>query len=375
MNNVMNNGMNHGYFVSAGEPTHAPPAPASADRPRAVRQGEPHEYSAHFRWIVSMLPRVGLDPLTTLRDVGIDPSHLDDLGSEVPLAWCQRLWQSVVRRSGQHDIGLRLASTLDPHELGVFGQLLRSSATLANALLTAGRFVRLLSRTSELELHIHGDRSTLAYRPRYPTLCHPQMSEFAIAAIATVARGLSGHDLEPMEVRFVHAAPIDTSIHRNFFRAPVKFDQPHHGFVFPTAALQHPILGATVAHRPELERHAYELLEHTLVPPSFADRVLTLLQARLRHGEPSSVDVAAALGLHPKTLNRRLRAEGTNYQQLLNQLRHRLAEHYLSQPELSVSHVARMLGYSENSAFCRAFKRWTGSAPQDFRRTTFESTN
>ncbi|MEE9383832.1 MAG: AraC family transcriptional regulator [Nannocystaceae bacterium] len=355
-----------------------PPAPNAVrhtgDRhdvgPRPIRTGEAGEHAERFIWLVAALHRVGMNPDATLREMGLDPHHLNELGRDVPLVWFRGLWEGICGGSGETGIGLRIARSIVPSDFGTFGELLATSVTLANALLLGTRFIRLVSRTTELELHVHGERAILAYNPRYPDLCHPEQSELVIGCIGSIARCLCGKNIVPTEVRFAHSAPPNVSVHASFFNTPVRFDQSHHGYVFPTALLQTEILGSQRHRHAEIESNAQRRLRSVLVPPSFADRTLSLLQAKLRHGEPSSIEVASALGLHPKTLNRRLRSEGTNYQRLLNQLRHRLAEHYLSQPELSISRVTRLLGYSENSAFCRAFKRWTGCAPQDFRRAT-----
>ena len=97
-------------------------------------------------------------------------------------------------------------------------------------------------------------------------------------------------------------------------------------------------------------------------------RVQETISEELRGGDPRAEHIADKLGLHPKTLSRRLRAEGTSHQQLLDQLRYRLAERYLRDPNLGIGEIAFLLGYADNSSFNKAFKRWTGSAPQRYRQ-------
>ena len=179
---------------------------------------------------------------------------------------------------------------------------------------------------------------------------------------------MTGKQLTPIEVRFTHDPPPDMSHHKELFAAPVLFRQPYNGYVFSSALLHMPIVSHDSKLNAELERQAEQMLEHLPKTGDFSRRVQELISAELRGGNPSADNVAAKLGMHPKTLSRRLKSESTSHQQLLDQLRYRLAERYLRQADLSISEVAFLLGYSDTSSFNKAFKRWTGTPPQAFRQ-------
>jgi AraC-like DNA-binding protein len=147
------------------------------------------------------------------------------------------------------------------------------------------------------------------------------------------------------------------------FMGPVHFGAALNGLIFDGSLLDIPIPSCDSALSVKLKRQAEELMEEAQML-GFKAQVRAALAAELRGGDATAERVASALSLHPKTLSRRLKAEGTTFRRLLDELRMELARRYLRQPGLSVEEVAFLLGYSERSAFHRAFQRWTGQAPR-----------
>ncbi|TPV96888.1 MAG: AraC family transcriptional regulator [Myxococcales bacterium FL481] len=292
-------------------------------------------------------------------------------GDDAFAAHITGLSQSAASNCADPCFGLRFAETLTLDRLGDLANTLRSGATLTNAILAGSRYLQLQHPRIDLELHIHGMQAAVVMRCGSPHLDHPIVSQAVLGAVARLAKMLTGHPLADLHVQFRHYPTADAGQYERFFGAPVAFAQPYDALVFSTASLEHRVLSSesprSSAHN-QTWAEALEMTKQSLGTAEVTRRVLDLLASTLRDGEPTSTEVAEALGMHPKTLSRRLRAEGTGYQRLLNQLRQRLAERYLMQPDLTVSQVATRLGYSENSTFCRAFKRWTGHPPQAFRR-------
>ena len=116
-----------------------------------------------------------------------------------------------------------------------------------------------------------------------------------------------------------------------------------------------------------LDRHAEELLSKYPPRDSLIDQVQNIIAGEFRGGDPSLERVADALSLTPRTLQRKLRELGTSHNELVDQMRRQLAMRYLREPEMAICEVAYLLGFSEASSFHRAFKRWTGVTPKDFR--------
>ena len=309
-----------------------------------------------------------IDAPRVLRRCGLDEAALERLPDRVPYALMRQLYVATQEVSGQTGIGLRLAEQVRPETWEMLGYVIRSSGTLGDALLRAGRYMRLVSDATELGLHVEGERALLLCRTSYPKLALPEVTEFTLAAIATFGRHLSGVDLIPIEVRFAHGAPADVDLHVRMFRAPVRFRSPHDGIVLDAALLNLPIESRDPLLCELLERQVEHVIAALPEPRRFTRAVQGLLETEIVDGNPAAQRIAQRLGVHAKTLARRLRSEGTSHRRLLENVRRELAERYLTVSDKTVSEVAFLLGYADPSAFHKAFRRWTGVAPDGYRR-------
>jgi AraC-like DNA-binding protein len=314
------------------------------------------------------LESLGLDVVRIFGRCDLDPARLDSLPDRLPWAVMVRLFVAAREVSRDPGIALRLAEQVQPETWEMLGYVIKSSGTLGDALLRAGRYLRLLSDATELSLHVEGERAILLHRNPYPELKLPEGAEFVLAAVTTIGGHLSGRRLAPLEVRFQHAAPADTSIHARVFRAPVRFRQPHNALVIDEAVLHVPIGSRDPRLCTLLERQAAQLLATLPEPRRFTRAVEEIVATELHEGRIDAVHVATRLGIHPKTLSRRLKAEGTSHRRLVEDVRRDLAERYLSVSDKTVTEVAFLLGYSDASAFHKAFVRWKGVGPDVYRR-------
>jgi AraC-like DNA-binding protein len=316
------------------------------------------------------LRALGVDVAPALARFGLTVDSIDRLADdELRWSFLYDFWEAVRETSGQSALGLRLGEMARAEYYEVFGYVLSSSATLGDALLRATRFMRLVAPNIELSFYVEGERAVLLYKALDPELFHPESSEFVLGAIGAIARALTGLHLLPLEVRFAHDAPPDMSHYQRLFEGvPVHFNRPHNGYVFESSLLNLPVKSSDSVLCAKLEREAEELLRQMPKVGELSRKVQEAISEELRGGNPSAEHVADKLGMHPKTLSRRLKAEGTSHQQLLDQLRYRLAERYLREPNLSIGEIAFLLGYSDTSSFNKAFKRWTGTAPQHYRQ-------
>jgi AraC-like DNA-binding protein len=291
------------------------------------------------------------------------------LTERIPLSAIPLLWTQMNGAAEKSGVGLRLAERIRPEMWEVFGYVVKCSATLGDACVRAGRFIELLCDGIELGLHVEGSRAVLSYRGLAPELAHSEITEFILGAITTCARQISGRfDLQPAEVRFTHGPPPNIEAHTTMFGCPVFFRRPQNALLFPSEALHLSVLEYDPKLCALLDRQASQLLEALPRPSTLTRRVQEIISRELQGGSPTVDRVSAELGMHSRTLGRRLRAEGTSFQQLLDELRHELADRYLSEPGLSIGEVAFLLGYSDPSAFNKAFRRWTGTAPHEYRR-------
>jgi AraC-like DNA-binding protein len=309
------------------------------------------------------LQLIGIDVRPALAQIGLAPEQLGELGKLIPLYWLRDFWDAVVKETGQSGLGLRIAEQVRPEAYEVFGCLLAASSTLGEAALRATRLISLATKTVRFSLLHEGDQVTFAVEPFYPDLVHRETIEFMVGALGVVARRIADRPLPGQGVCFTHPEPDDLTHHRRLFTAQIHFGASFNGLVFDGSLLDLPIPSSDSTLSTELRRQAEELMARDQMI-GFTAQVRAALAVELRGGDPSAERVAGALALHPKTLSRRLKAEGTTFRRLLDELRMELARRYLRQPGLSIEEVAFLLGYSERSAFHRAFQRWTGHAPR-----------
>jgi AraC-like DNA-binding protein len=306
---------------------------------------------------------LGIDVRPALAQIGLSVEQLGELGELIPLHWLKDFWDAIVKQTGECGLGLRIAEHVRPDAYEIFGCLLAASSTLGEAALRATRLIGLATKTVRLSLHHEGDQVTFAVEPFYPDLVHRETIEFMVAALGAIAERIADRPLIAQKVCFTHEPPADLSHHKRVFNGPVHFGAALNGLIFDGSLLDIPIPSSDSALSAKLKRQAEELMEEAQML-GFKAHVRAALAAELRGGDPTAERVAGALSLHPKTLSRRLKAEGTTFRRLLDELRMELARRYLRQPGLSVEEVAFLLGYSERSAFHRAFQRWTGHAPR-----------
>jgi AraC-like DNA-binding protein len=216
-----------------------------------------------------------------------------------------------------------------------------------------------------LRVAIHDGRVTFSYGIHVPGLARTdQIYDLAVAAIANVMRQLCGADWRPDAVLLPRKRPADIRPYRQHFAAPLRFDSVIAAVVFPESHLSRAIANAD----PLLHRLLFDNAEVAIAatdPMLHTDvrRTIRLLMSQ----QCSRGEVARRLGMHERTLGRRLQASGTTFQRLLDETRKDMAQQLLRDTRVPVAGVAKALGYGDPTVFTRAFARWTGRTPSRFR--------
>ena len=179
-------------------------------------------------------------------------------------------------------------------------------------------------------------------------------------------RGLCGASWNPTEVLLPRQLPQDSTPYDKFFQAPICFNADQSAIEFPRRWLACLIPNADPLLHDHLEREANEL--HARQRKSFVGELRRLLRKSLAIHQSSVKDIASQLGMHERTLNRRLREEGTNFSKELEDIRYEVARQLLANTTKQLSQIATALDYADQTAFCRAFKRWSGYSPAEWRR-------
>ena len=321
-----------------------------------------------LRSLALALRALDFDAEQVLRRCGVswqDIAEGEGDDRRVPVELLDRFWDAAVDVTGDPAIGVRVGALSRLSAAGLLGDVAKASATLGDAMLKTIRFIRIWNEAGRLSLLIDGDRAIVWYRPIGRR--HPASSDSVLARIGVLSRELTGVHLVPKEVLLAHPAPPETTPYRDVFGIEPTFDQSDCAVVFHPDALSLPIATSNSATLEAVTRHASELIDALPTDASLKRQVQHALVNELRGGNPMLENVAAQLNMHPKTLRRRLKEEGTTHSDLLEALRRDLAKRYLRMPELNVTEVAFLLGYSDASAFNKAFRRWFKVAPLTYR--------
>jgi AraC-like DNA-binding protein len=313
----------------------------------------------------------GVSARELCRAAGLDPAVLAEPDNPVPFTRLVMLAECGARLTGDDAFGLHVGERTDVKSYGLLGYVTINSRTFGEALACLIRYQQIRTNAVEFSLEAVGADAHLVYHYRTAEVA-PRVrrheSEEMLSTMMRVGREMTGADWAPREVHFEHAEPSDVSEHARIFRAPVLFDRPLTKLVFDASMLALPLVAADPTLGSLLERQAEELLARHPRRAGCAERVRRLIREGLPGGDARMDSACRRLGVSARTLQRKLREEGTSFQQLLEETQRALAELYLRRPEVAICEISYSLGFSQPSAFHRAFRRWTGQTPKEFRR-------
>lgn len=332
-------------------------------------------------YTVAGAPIAALVGYVKLRGADLTP-ELDALGMKlddlvkpdfrVPVAACEKMWEHAAARVGEPDFALRFAKLLDLDGFHLIGHLAVSSATVEEALNRVVEFSRLLHDAGRTELeHAKGGRVLLFPGCRgLPVQPPKNIAEFNTASAVVLIRYITAKpEWAPREVHFHHAAPDDVKPHRELFGVAPSFDAPEDVLVLDASDLKLPVrVSAKSRVGDYLESYARTLLAK--LPEKDDDlrgQVLRAIITSLPHGALGIEPVAARLAMTPRTLQRRLAETGDSFSDLIDEARQSTATHYLADDRFSLGEISYLLGFNEPSTFHKAFRRWKGVPPGEWR--------
>lgn len=279
------------------------------------------------------------------------------------------LFDEAARLTGDAALGLRFAEQLAWSDLGLPAYVAFNSPTLGAALGNACRYLALQHTAGTMRLEVGTRESRLVHTLSDRDVPHRQHSEGVLALMTRLAReGLGDARWAPRAVELDHPSTGDDGVQRAFFGVAPRYDRGRDALVLRTDDLRRPFAAADHVLLPILLRHADDTLARL---PSVHDEgaaVRRVVIDLLGTGEATIAAVAERLGTSPRSLQRRLADEGQSFTSLVDEARLALARRYVDDPTLTLTEAAYLLGYSDLSAFSRAFKRWTGKSAIEQRR-------
>lgn len=299
---------------------------------------------------------------------GIDPCDLEDPDRRIASPNYVALMKAGQALSGDPALALHFAEAINLSRMSIVGLLGQASQTLLESFKQTQRYGQLVTDMGAKGRFtlgpVDGGLWGVDHRPNPNTF--PEHTETTFGFMVCGAR-IVGPSRWLKEVHVTHKAPSYRKEYERIFEAPVTFESHWNALRIDPLFLTHPVNVQPRYVFGILSQHADDLLKSLESSKTMRGRVESLLMPVLHTGDASMAGVAAKLGLSRPTLSRRLKAEGVTFEKVLDDLRRMLALHYLSGKRVSVNEVAFLVGFSDATAFSRAFKRWTGTSPRGIR--------
>ncbi len=301
------------------------------------------------------------------RDAGLVPETVISSDVRYPTAKMQAMWKLAVERTGDPCFGLAVAEHFKPQALHGLGFIWLSSDTLFDALQRLVKYQRMISTVVDITLEETEDsvRLNVAIRRSSDDIEYASI-DAAVGVFINMCRLATCKAFDPVRLTMKRPRPACSDRFEALFRSPVEFGAESNALYFDPVLLREPLLGAN----PELARANDQVVIDYL---GRFDRENISMQVRSRliellpTGQPTQKDIASLLNLSVRNLQRRLRAEGISFKRLLDETRKDLAAQYIQDSHRRIGEITYLLGFSEPSNFTRAFRRWTGVSPNEFR--------
>ena len=315
----------------------------------------------------STLRDLGHDPVPLFQRAGIEPASVGNPNARIPTVHMQALWRLALETTGDPALGLAAARHFQPAALHGLGFACLASDTLHDVLGRLVRFSHLINALPEFSLEGHAQ--TVDLRMTLPDLgadfVHAA-SDLGVAVFLRMCQITAGDDILPVHTSLQRPTPGDVRPYHDVFGSNIEFETTSNVLSFERSRALAPL---STAH-PELARMNDQTVIDYLAR---FDRENITMQVRskiieeLPEGRPSQGDIAVKLNTSLRSLQRRLRDQDTSFKELLSNTQQELALSYIRDSSRSIGEITYLLGFSEPSNFTRAFKRWTGKSPGEYR--------
>ena len=326
--------------------------------------------SVSLSWVntvIAAAERQGVPCADLLARAGVAHDRLS--GPRWPVDDITRLWRAAAALTGDAAFGLNTGRQVGPGSFNVVSFILLSSATLRSAIGQLQEYQRLISDGGRFQTLAGAPHSWLIYHPQQGSLAFsPHQVESVLAAAVCFSRWVTGQPLKPVRVQFSHGQIGPLSAYAQALGAEVQFEQAFNGLLLDNTVLDAPLPQADAALAQLHRAHAAAQLAALSAPVPLRTRVEQWLTGALDGSVPDRAQAARQFGLGERAFARRLQEEGRCYADLVDGVRHALACQAVASGAEPFVRIARRLGFSEASAFNRAFRRWTGCAPGDWQQ-------
>jgi AraC-like DNA-binding protein len=317
----------------------------------------------------SYLDSLQVDRDAFLRSLDVDAAILNGPDAYIPIATYLQIQEGAAVYTHDPYFGLHMGEFAEAGSWSILGYLMMNCETLVQAFEKSARYQRIIGNLIEgnATLRFNKIKVTLSTPPHAPNMSR-HCFESTIASTVRLMRTLTGQEISPLQVNFIYPEPDSTAEYERIFRCPVLFGQKENGFTLDFKVIFTPILYANPDLLEHFENYAQEFLTEMERQSEVASTVMKILLSNLDDEDLSIRKVAREMSISVRTLQNRLKAEGVVFSDLLQEVREKLAKKYLRE-NYSVADITYLLGFSEPSVFRKAFKKWAGVTPAQYRES------
>ena len=320
--------------------------------------------------ILNGLVQLGLSATELMEKTSLNPDALEDPEARIPINIPQKLILLGIELTKDPAIALKVGETTRLEQTGIVGYLLQNSPRLKDAILLGNRFHKLVNNSDNWQCTTENDYIRIIYDVAETEFYDIYRLEVAFSSALTVFRQLIGTNICPAKIYLNFSAPAYTSEYERIFQCQLEFGSNQNSFLFRSDSLD---IELPNKHDPYLEKvltkHANQLLSKVETLHSFQDKIRKLIIENISSGSLNIEWIADQAKMSRWTLNRRLNEEGATFKKIHTQVKEQLAYSYLENPNLSIIEISFLLGYSDITAFQKAFKKWSGASPFQYRKT------
>jgi AraC-like DNA-binding protein len=317
------------------------------------------------------LDSLGVDIDAFLHSLDLDPEEVKSPDTYLPIQTYLRIQDEAACYTNDPYFGLHMGEYAEAGSWSILGYMMMNCETLGEAFEKSARYSRIVGNLIEGDVKIRLNKikaifSTPPHAPKMSRHCF----ESTFSSSVRMMRTLTGEDLSPREVTFTYPEPESRAEYERIFRCPVLFDQKENSFTVDMGIIRTPILFANPEMLAHFENYAREFLAEMDRQDKHTQAVTKIILANLDDESLTIKKVAREMAVSVRTLQYRLKEEGVVFTDLLTDIRQKLAKKYLRQ-DYTVEDITYLLGFSEPSVFRKAFKRWSGATPREYRERSY----
>ncbi|MFT7410681.1 MAG: AraC-like DNA-binding protein [Oleispira sp.] len=323
-------------------------------------------------WVRGVLQAASLQGLKESEIIvkaGLEPDCLNVRSERISLDDTLAIWRSVEQLSEDPLFGFHMGQSLKPAHFQLLAFTMFSSPTLGNAIEKILKYQRLISDGGAFTLMPQEDNTSLVYTPIASNFSYHQIDAVLVATLS-FARWLLGREIMPLKLTFTHENKGGLIQYRSFFGCDIEFNTAQNSILLTSQLLQEALPGFNQGLATVHEQMADNQLQGLMA----SDIIIRVQECfpLMSHGRINRDDIAAQLGMSGRSLQRKLHEQGSSFQKLHDDYRHRHSLQLLANTNLSLMDISLQLGFSESSTFHRAFKRWQGLTPGEYRHQLFD---